>query len=218
MLVSTNVNSEIGSRYRYRRTNTTLIVGSAVGCRYRWPYSANHPDCWKPPIKGILLALDNPRAWQNTYAFPSYSHPDGPSIEQATTHVLRCLKQGLLLDALPVNYSYDGGLNTNFPEMLVQWETRDQLSPYAEELREWEEARAQAYNDYSSNMTLQEIKDAINEGKTVHWKNEIYVVQTDGLGQWFIMCIQNNNCIGLTHQDGITLNGEPKDFYISSQK
>jgi len=61
-------------------------------------------------------------------------------------------------------------------------------------------------------MTLDEIKDAVSRGWTVHWKNDAYEVRRDSLGQWLI--VHDNNTIGLTWSDGKTLNGDPEDFYI----
>lgn len=63
-------------------------------------------------------------------------------------------------------------------------------------------------------MTLEEIKQAVNDGKTVCWVHTGYVVVQDGIGQWFIECRSNNDYIGLTWQDGVTLNGEEEDFFI----
>lgn len=63
-------------------------------------------------------------------------------------------------------------------------------------------------------MTLQEIKDAVESGKTVHWATELYVVKKDSIGQWLIVCTHNGNCIGLTWLDGVTMNGKEEDFFI----
>ena len=63
-------------------------------------------------------------------------------------------------------------------------------------------------------MTLQEIKTAINSGKNVYWKNTNYEVMKDKIGQWLIVCMSNQYTIGLTWQDGITMNGNEKDFFI----
>ena len=64
-------------------------------------------------------------------------------------------------------------------------------------------------------MTLEEIKSAVESGKTVHWKTVGYKVIKDNLGQWFIGCPQTNYYIGLTWCDGVTMNGKPEDFYIA---
>lgn len=66
-------------------------------------------------------------------------------------------------------------------------------------------------------MTLEEIKAAVEAGKTVHWSNDSYVVQKfilrDGGEQWLIKCLNNQSCIGLTHADGVTMNGKEAQFY-----
>jgi hypothetical protein len=64
-------------------------------------------------------------------------------------------------------------------------------------------------------LTLQEIKAAIEAGKTVHWASEGYVVVKGKHEQWFILFPSNGHCIGLTWQDGITLNGRPDEFFIA---
>ena len=64
-------------------------------------------------------------------------------------------------------------------------------------------------------MTLEEIKQAVLEGKTVHWSNTNYVVVKDSLDQWLINCPSNGYCIGLTWSDGKTLNGKEEDFYVA---
>ena len=63
-------------------------------------------------------------------------------------------------------------------------------------------------------MTLQEIKDAVLAGKKVHWMNEAYDVVHDSKGQWLIVCNINGYTIGLTWQDGVTMNGSPEEFYV----
>jgi hypothetical protein len=63
-------------------------------------------------------------------------------------------------------------------------------------------------------MTLQEIKKAVNDGKTVHWSNSNYVVVKDNIGQWLIKSIFNNHFIGLTHRDEKTMNGLEDQFFI----
>ena len=65
-------------------------------------------------------------------------------------------------------------------------------------------------------MTLDEIKSAVDAGKLVHWKNPAYVVIKDCIGQYLLTCRLNNDCIGLTHRDGVTLNGKPEDFFVAN--
>jgi hypothetical protein len=62
-------------------------------------------------------------------------------------------------------------------------------------------------------MTLQEIKDAVNQGKLVYWKQANYPIVKDKHDQWFIDCT-NGSATGLTWQDGTTMNGKEEDFYI----
>lgn len=64
-------------------------------------------------------------------------------------------------------------------------------------------------------MTLQEIKSAIFHGKKVFWKNKGYVVtgKLNNLNIVYAGGGLNENCIGLTWSDGITLNGEEEDFF-----
>ena len=64
-------------------------------------------------------------------------------------------------------------------------------------------------------MKLQEIKQAVNDGKTVCWKSEIYVVEREGTEDYYqIHCTTNDNYMGLTWLDGKTMNGEPEEFFI----
>ena len=65
-------------------------------------------------------------------------------------------------------------------------------------------------------MKLDEIKAAVLAGKTVQWISSNYVVKYhDKSKQFNIVCLSNNHCIGLTHRDGVTMNGKPEEFYLS---
>ena len=64
-------------------------------------------------------------------------------------------------------------------------------------------------------MTLQEIKTAVDNGKTVHWSNEAYAVIKDRHEHYLIECSLNGHCIGLEWADGKGMNGEPDEFYIN---
>jgi hypothetical protein len=63
-------------------------------------------------------------------------------------------------------------------------------------------------------MELNQIKEAVESGKNVYWSNKNYKVIKDNIGQWLIECQSNKHCIGLTWQDGKTMNGKPKDFFM----
>lgn len=68
-------------------------------------------------------------------------------------------------------------------------------------------------------MKLEQIKEAVQQGKTVHWSNTGYKVILSktykGEEQWLISHT-NGHAIGLTWTDGITMNGKEEDFYIAS--
>lgn len=55
--------------------------------------------------------------------------------------------------------------------------------------------------------TAEDIRCAVDAGETVYSESEAYQVIKDSLGQYLIKCEFNGHCIGLTHQDGYTLNG-----------
>lgn len=63
-------------------------------------------------------------------------------------------------------------------------------------------------------MTLEEIKQALDDGKKVFWANKSYEVIKDSVDQYLIICRLNDNCIGLTWRDGVTLNGKPEQFFV----
>lgn len=116
-----------------------LPVGTEVGCEYRWPFNGAHPDCWLPPLKGVVINMDDVRLWKHSLAFGSISHPNGPPQELVTAHVLKCKSDGLLQgDSTPVMYTTDEGV-------FFQWDRTTALLPYAEMLAKWETARGEAY-------------------------------------------------------------------------
>lgn len=64
-------------------------------------------------------------------------------------------------------------------------------------------------------MNLAEIKQAIADGKRVFWSNTSYEVIKDSIGQYLIgydIGGRKENYIGLTWQDGVTLNGDESEF------
>ena len=64
-------------------------------------------------------------------------------------------------------------------------------------------------------MTLEEIKAAIDAGRTVHRANTGYRVHKDSLGQYLITFEPNGSTIGLTDRSGQRLNGEEAEFFIA---
>ena len=75
-------------------------------------------------------------------------------------------------------------------------------------------------------MTLEEIKQAVVNGHEVCWKQTNYQVRhyqnsnkrSLKSSDFIIICTTNNNCIGLTWQDNITLNGDKEDFFINKKE
>ena len=61
-------------------------------------------------------------------------------------------------------------------------------------------------------MNLEQIKTALANGQRVYWVNNGYEVIRDSIGQYLIQ-YEDGSCIGLTHQDGQTLNGKEKEFF-----
>lgn len=72
------------------------------------------------------------------------------------------------------------------------------------------------YKQRANDMTLSEIKSAVRDGKTVHWKNHGYrVIYAPKLNDFLIRFDYNDDCIGLTWVDGVTMNGEEADFFLA---
>ena len=70
-------------------------------------------------------------------------------------------------------------------------------------------------------MTLDEIVEAVDAGRTVCWSHDGYEVRRTsdkpgGLGM-DVICLHNNHMIGLTWLDGVTVNGQPEDFYVKEE-
>ena len=65
-------------------------------------------------------------------------------------------------------------------------------------------------------MILKEIKQAIDEGKRVHWASHSYdIIKTY---DYLILCTINDHVIGLTHRDEVTMNGAEQEFFICENK
>lgn len=62
-------------------------------------------------------------------------------------------------------------------------------------------------------MNLEQIKQAIAEGKKVYWASALYQVIKDDKNQYLIKCSSNGHCIGLTWADNKNLNGKESDFF-----
>jgi hypothetical protein len=69
-------------------------------------------------------------------------------------------------------------------------------------------------------MNLAEIQTAVESGTHVYWSNVGYEVIKDTSlpdPQWLIYFWPNGHSIGLTWQDGITMNGNEEDFFRGDQ-
>ena len=65
-------------------------------------------------------------------------------------------------------------------------------------------------------MDLQQIKSALKAGKKVYWSNKAYeVIQSKFTQEYLVKCHLNNTYHGLTWRDGVTMNGDPKDFFMA---
>jgi hypothetical protein len=75
-------------------------------------------------------------------------------------------------------------------------------------------------------LSLQQIADAVDAGRTVHWRTPSYTVHKgpahrDEPGNCINPALRytidhaNGQSLGLTWRDGVTLNGKECDFYIA---
>lgn len=63
-------------------------------------------------------------------------------------------------------------------------------------------------------MNLPEIVSAVQQGKTVYYGSYTYKVIYDIESGYFIKSTSSNHRIGLTWEDGRTLNGKEENFFI----
>lgn len=106
-----------------------LQVGDEVGAG-RIPDGHAHPDCWGRPWKGVVLALDDVRAWAGSLAFPE-AEPEPLAV---SAHVRDCLAQGLLRRKVPVAWEFG----------KVHWESPEKLRSVEADLAVFESRRAAA--------------------------------------------------------------------------
>lgn len=110
-----------------RRSGCQLEIGHACGAS-RWPQPLRRSA---PPWKGVLLAINDPRAWAHTAAFPE----GDPSPGDVDAHVARLISRGLLCQKVPV--LWDFGINQQ-----VLWEAfgdgaASPVRAYEEDCAEW---------------------------------------------------------------------------------
>lgn len=112
-----------------------IQVGTEVGAR-RWPYAAAHPGCWGTPWKGVVLAMNDPRAWAGNAALSTQ--------EKIDAHVAWCHEHGLLHDSVPV--LWDFGCESVVYFQATGGDARCYaVRPYADDYHAWESERAEAF-------------------------------------------------------------------------
>src|SRR5262249_19529421 len=99
----------------------------------RWPGSAQHPGTWGRPWKGILLAVDDPRAWEGSIAFA----PGLPTRDEVRAHVAR--HPWLTEPGHDVPILWEFG--------KTYWQSAANVRPYAEDYAAWERERAEALRE-----------------------------------------------------------------------
>ena len=82
----------------------SVAVGQSVTCEYRGAHV------------GIVLAVDDPRVWSGSVAFPEMALPEAIAV---VAHVAWCRRQGLLRDSVPVLWGFGS----------ILWDRRDSLHP-----------------------------------------------------------------------------------------
>jgi len=128
-----------GSRGVVRKARAPTAVvwtpkpGDAVGAE-RWPLVSAHPDVWEWPHSGIVLARNDPRAWEGTFAV----HPTQAEVD---AHLIAIdARGGTKGETVPVAWSFASG--------RVYWEPIARLRPFGEDVTAWEAARQTARQRY----------------------------------------------------------------------
>lgn len=97
------------------------VVGAE---HYRWPFSGAHPDCWASPHEGVVLPLNDSRAWPRRR-------------DQAE------------INAIVAKHDFGGRVPVLWTcsmtgKRWVDWEREGALAPLEEGLKAWEAARKEA--------------------------------------------------------------------------
>lgn len=108
-----------------------IEIGMAVGSG-RIPYSASHPDCWRTPWTGIVLARNDRRAWEGTLVFSGL-----PSQEKVDAHVAYCEMNDLFGNLVPVIWNFGS-------YQKIFWERPETLKPAVEDLADFLQLRQEA--------------------------------------------------------------------------
>lgn len=100
-------------------------IGADVAAEHRRPSMGvgTHPA--EKPWRGVVLAHDDPAAWEGSIAFSVR-----PSVSAIRAHLARCYSEGLLWDDVPVLWHFADG-------QRLYWERASDLRPYEEAIAEW---------------------------------------------------------------------------------
>lgn len=113
------------------------LVGMECGAS-RWPSFGNHPDCWGTPWKGVVLAINNPLAWEGTNAFG-----DGvPSQAEVDAHIERIFEMYAALTLLKGKSPFAEKVPVLWEFGKVLWDSVESVRSYAEDLADWQRERA----------------------------------------------------------------------------
>ncbi len=113
----------------------TATTGQCVGA-HRWPYEAAHPNAWRPPWRGTVLATDDPRIW----AKPEGALQQQMTLEEIAAKVRTLRDSGLLQDWVPVQWDFG-------THKQILWEHLSALRSYEEDMEAWSAARQCALTD-----------------------------------------------------------------------
>ncbi|HEY0174454.1 MAG TPA: hypothetical protein VGB98_25785 [Pyrinomonadaceae bacterium] len=69
---------------------------------------------------GLLLRIDDPRAWAGSLRFPDTDEKNLPAQEEVTAHVAKCIGEGLMLGKVPVAWYFG----------VVLWDSADRLDEF----------------------------------------------------------------------------------------
>jgi hypothetical protein len=87
-------------------TTIRFDVGDRVSADYRT--SNCEPNAGQPWLaidhRGTVIAMEDPRAWEGTYFWPSRRHK--PRLAAIVEHVQWCLATGLLVNVVPVAWDF----------------------------------------------------------------------------------------------------------------
>jgi len=100
-------------------------IGAEVAAEYRRPSVDVGAHAAGKPWKGVVLAHDDPVAWQGSIAFSVR-----PSVSAIRAHLVRCYSEGLLWDEVPVLWHFADG-------QRLHWERVIHLRPYDVATADW---------------------------------------------------------------------------------